>query len=195
MSLLTQFNYLKTNNTENVHRSAFIEILETFVYAEKAMSLNHPLPWSDGDIAKRRKTYEYDEQLQEILLYRSTNGFIDGFSATKIKCGGTNYYKCELINEQGNVIHAGVSFTNSKYQEFYIRKNIDHEKPMYVFLQYQLNAEKTKVVKLSIRIPLQSLNDEFIDITRELDFVRDKMNKNTLTEQQLIESITSCQEK
>jgi len=164
---------------------SFNDILEIFVYSEMAISHNHPWPWEDDDLAKRRKAYQFDENLQELLLFKG----VHNFTSKKIECGNKSFYRCELQNSKGGIIHIGNSFQKSVYLNDYIKMNSDNCSPSYIYLQYTLNNEKNKVEKISIRIPYPNKKDNLQDITESYNIIRSKLLSIVTSEKQLIEFV------
>ena len=178
-----QFELVKDKNQDL--SVSFNDIFEAFALSEIALSISHPLPWEDSDMAKRRKTYEFDENLQEILLYRG----IHFFAATKIECGSKNFYRCELCNSKGGIIHLGNSFQKAEYRKKYIKMNSKKQTPTYIFIQYSLNSEKNRVEKICIRIPYLNKKDLIQDITDNYVVVRNRIHSFLATRRQLVEAI------
>lgn len=125
-------------------------VLQIFVLAENALVESSQQPWMRNEnLNKRRKTGEFDNQLQQMLLYV---GKITEYDLEVISCGGRGYYKTELKSSNGDYIHINHSTNlNSKYYEEYLNKNVDEVK--FAYFDYELSKDRNKVESLKYVVP------------------------------------------
>lgn len=161
-------------------------ILHIFALAEKATSESHNKPWLVSELLnKRRKKYEFDNNLQQMLFFVKNIG---NFSACEMKCGTDSWFRTELTNEDGYSILFFNSFNpESNYVKQLIQKNSDYQNPKFAFFQYELDYQNKKVVSLKFVIPCQNVNIKdyrMIDVTDKYKLLKDSINnvsiENTL---------------
>ena len=161
-------------------------ILRAIVFAEIAMSMEESWPWLDDDFARRRKAYKFDENVQEILFQTR----IDGFNTQKIECNGSGYYRCQLLSDNGGIIHIGNTFTkDSLYLQEFIGRNNDSSAPGYLFIEYQLDKNKTRINKIWIRIPNPVGKDLKREITEGYNMKRNDLCGTYNTKDQLVQAV------
>ena len=175
MNSKNHFNCFTFNDKDP---SVICAILRIFLAAEFATSKADKVPWLIEDkLNKRRKVFEFDCHLQQMLLYIKNIG---NYYAHCIECGNKSLYKTELKTDDGYYLHFNHSFNyEAKYNKKYIELNEDTDNPKFAASQAaEITDDKNVIVIPSRNIGSHVLNE--VELSKELNHLRQVFlnNKN-----------------
>lgn len=128
-------------------------ILMACVLAETATSKEGLDYWAFSEkLGKHRRTREFDDHLQRILLYLNKIG---DFEAHEVPCGNNGYYRTELKSyDARKYIHVMHTVNlDTAYLKKYTAMNSEVSDIRFAIIKYDLNRERNALKHLALMIP------------------------------------------
>ena len=178
----------ENNNSFNILK----KILYIFVLSEMALgeSRNNRSWIQDERLSKQRKTKEYDENLQNMLLSINND---DLLIAKTVECGSKSYYKTECKLKGNCYLLFNHTFDpNAKYIKKYLNMNKDVDSPKFAYFRYDISKQNEEVEKLELCIPYpqKDISEYKIDLTGYIEPIRKELLSANRPVKDLLHMIT-----